>query len=82
MSSYSDKPIKEVTGMITFLAVLLVTLLGVALAIFGVVAAIAGTVWLLWPLIVAVCILLWIGYRMGKSKKGGTEKEKPENESE
>ena len=81
MISYNDKPIKEEVHMLTFLAVLLVTLLGVALAIFGVIAAIAGTVWLLWPLLVAVCIVLWIGYRWGKSKKGGTEK-KPENESE
>ena len=55
--------------MITMLAMLLLTLIGIALAIFGVVAVIAGTVWLLWPVVVAAIILIVIGYYLGKKRR-------------
>lgn len=56
--------------MLMFLAMLLVVLIGVALAIFGVVAALAGVVWLLWPLLVIAGILIAVGYLAGSKKKG------------
>ena len=61
--------------MLMFLAMLLVVLIGVALAIFGVVATLAGLLWLLWPLMIIVGIFILIGYSIGK-KKGKPEKEK------
>ena len=54
--------------MLTFMAMLLVTLIGIALAIFGVIATIVGVTWLLWPIVVAAIVLIVIGYRAGKKK--------------
>ena len=72
---------KEVIRMLMFLAMLLVVLIGVALAIFGVVATLAGLLWLLWPLMIIVGIFILIGYSIGKKKgkpeKDGKAKEEP-----
>ena len=60
--------------MLAFLATLLVTLIGVALAIFGVIATVVGVTWLLWPVVLAAFILIIIGYRAGKKKQKLEEK--------
>lgn len=55
--------------MFTFLTMLLVVLIGIALAIFGIVAVIAGTVWLLWPVAVAAVVSIAVGYYLGKKRR-------------
>lgn len=55
--------------MIIFLATLFVALIGIALAIFGAVAALAGVLWLLWPLLVLVIGFIMIGYLIGRKKE-------------
>lgn len=66
--------------MILFLAMLLLVLIGVAVAIFAVVAVMAGVLWLLWPLLLFVAVLIGIGYFIGyyrKQKGGDKKKEEP-----
>lgn len=55
--------------MITMLAALLAALVGIALAIFGVIAAVVGFTWLMWPVIIAAAILIGIGYVKGKKSR-------------
>lgn len=61
--------------MLSFLAVTLLVLVGIALAIFGIIAVVVGLTWLLWPVIVACVVILAVGYWLGKKekkeKKGG-----------
>lgn len=61
--------------MLIFLLMLLVVLIGIALAIFGCVAAIAGVLWLLWPLIIVVGVFIGIGYLIGRRKEKKGDKE-------
>lgn len=65
--------------MIVMLATLLCVLVGIALAIFAVIAAVVGMSYLLWPVMIVAAILLWIGYSKGlkRGREGGSEK-KPE----
>lgn len=51
--------------MLVMLATLLCILVGIALAIFAVVAVAVGVSYLMWPVVVMAVILLWIGYSKG-----------------
>lgn len=60
--------------MIMMLATLLFVLVGIALAIFAVIAVAVGVSYLLWPVMIVALILMWIGYRKGiKRGKEGSE---------
>lgn len=67
--------------MLTFMAVLLMTLVGIALGIFGVLATIAGLAYLLAPVIIIVGGFIFIGYLVGK-RKSMKKVEKPEEKDE
>lgn len=70
--------------MLVFLMMVLVVLVGIALAIFGCVAAIAGVLWLLWPLVLIAGAMIGIGYLIGrhKEKKGDKNGEPIDGEFE
>ena len=60
--------------MLVFLMMVLVVLVGIALAIFGCVAAIAGVLWLLWPLVLIAGAMIGIGYLIGRHKEKNGDK--------
>lgn len=67
--------------MFVMLLTLLCILVGIALAIFAVIAVAVGVSYLMWPVAILAAILLWIGYTKGlkRGREGGSEK-KPEIE--
>ncbi len=61
--------------MLSLLAMIAVIIFGAALAIFGVLASVLGTLWLLWPIITIGFILIALGYSAGKRRREGKEEE-------
>lgn len=55
--------------MLGILGMLATIIFGAALAIFGVVASVLGTLWFLWPLITIGFVLIALGYSAGKRKR-------------
>lgn len=77
--SYNDR--KEVRIMFTFISVLFSTLMGMALTAFGVIVAAVSFIYLLWPLVLLLVVVMLIGYFAGK-KKGRLMNKKNEDEDE